>query len=227
MIIHTTNSKIDMMIRKILFLGLMVFIVNSADAQLFKYGLRLGGATTAINANPQTIRGINNTDSLLINLQSSNFGIHAGAFARVTVKDIYIQPEILFNTKSQEYTVYNLQAETEQVLEDRFTSLDIPIMVGYKYSSLRFQGGVIGSMVLTNSNELIEYFSTQDDLVTSLEGFNWGWQVGLGLDISKFMIDLRYEGSFNNIANDITLYGNTYNFDARVNRFLVTFGYSF
>ncbi len=215
------------MIKKVLFLGLMIFMVNSADAQLFKYGLRLGGATTAIDATAQTIQGSNSTDSLLVNLQSSDFGIHAGLFARVTVADIFIQPEILFNTKSQEYTVYNLQSDTEQVLEDKFTSLDIPIIVGYKFSSLRFQGGVVGSMVLTNSNDLIEYFSTQEDLVTSLEGFNWGWQLGLGLDISKFMIDLRYEGNFNRIADDITLYGNTYNFDARVNRFLVTFGYSF
>jgi hypothetical protein len=217
------------MIKKILFLslGLMFLGMNSIDAQSFKYGLRFGGATTAIDATAQTIKGANNTDSLIVNLQSSNFGIHAGVFARVGVADFYIQPEVLFNTKSQEYTVYNLQAETENILEDKFTSLDIPIMLGYKYSSLRFQGGVIGSMVLTNSNDLIEYFATQEDLVTSLEGFNWGWQAGLGLDIGKFMIDLKYEGNFNRVANDITLYGNTYNFDARLNRFIVTFGYSF
>lgn len=215
------------MIKKILFLGLMLSAITSADAQLFKYGLRLGGATTAIDATTQNITGTNGMDSLLVNLQSSNFGIHAGVFARVKFLDFYLQPEVLFNTKSQEYTVYNLQDETEKVLEDKFTSLDIPIIVGYKYSSLRFQGGVIGSMVLTNSNDLIDYFATQEDLVTSLEGFNWGWQAGIGLDIGKFMIDLKYEGNFNKVAEDITLYGNTYNFDARVNRFLVTFGYSF
>lgn len=212
-----------------LFLGLMLLAMNSAEAQTFKYGLRFGGATTAVNAKDQNIEGYDGADSLIINLQSSNFGIHVGGFARVGYKDVYIQPEILFNTKSQEYTIANIQDPSiaAEVLEDKFTSLDIPVMVGYKYSSLRFQGGVIGSMILTNSNDLVDYFSTQEDLVSSLEGFNWGWQAGLGLDIGKFMIDLKYEGNFNKVAEDITLYGKTYNFDARVNRFLVTFGYAF
>jgi hypothetical protein len=217
------------MIKKILFLGLMLLAMSSVEAQSFKYGLRLGGATTAVNATDQKITGVNGTDSLLMNLQSSNFGIHVGGFARVTIKDIYIQPEVLFNTKSQEYRIANIDDPTieQQILEDKFTSLDIPVMVGYKYSSLRLQGGVIGSLILTNSNDLVEKFSANEDLVTALEGFNWGWQVGLGLDIGKFMIDLKYEGHFNDIADDITLYGQTYNFDARINRFLVTFGYSF
>jgi hypothetical protein len=160
-------------------------------------------------------------------LGSSNFGIHVGGFARVTLGNVFIQPEILFNTKGHEYTVYGLQGNVLQVLEDRFTTIDVPIIVGYKFSSLRFQAGAIGSMTLTNTNDMVNYFQEQEDLVSTLQGLNWGWQVGLGLDISKFMIDIKYEGNFQRIGNDIVIDGNTYNFDGRANRFLVTFGYSF
>jgi hypothetical protein len=82
-------------------------------------------------------------------------------------------------------------------------------------------------MTLTNSNDLIDYFKEQEDVVSTLQGFNWGWQAGLGLDISKFMIDIKYEGNFQRVGNDITIDGNTYNFSGRANRFLVTFGYTF
>jgi hypothetical protein len=41
------------------------------------------------------------------------------------------------------------------------------------------------------------------------------------------MIDIKYEGNFQRVGNDITIDGNTYNFSGRANRFLVTFGYTF
>lgn len=211
--------------KKICLLAVMIFALNSVvNAQMFKYGVRFGGATTSIDANTQDI--LNGTDSLKASLGSTHFGVHVGGFARVTVKNFFIQPEVLFNTKGHDYTIYDAQGNQE-ILNDKFSSLDIPIIVGYKFSSLRFQAGAIGSMTLTNSNDLVDYFKEQEDLVSTLQGFNWGWQAGLGLDISKFMIDLKYEGSFERIGNDIVIDGNTYNFDGRANRFIVTFGYSF
>lgn len=211
--------------KRIFLLAMMVFALNSVDAQLLKYGLRVGGGTTSINATPQDV--FSPSDSVLMTLASSHFGFHVGGFARVTVKNLFFQPEVLFNTKGHDYTVYDIDGNLQEVLQDRFSTLDIPLIVGYKFSSLRFQAGPVGSMTLTNRNEMVDYFQEQEDLVSTLEGFNWGWQAGLGLDISKFMIDIKYEGNFQSVGNDITIDGNTYNFDGRANRFIVTFGYSF
>ncbi|MFK7949302.1 MAG: porin family protein [Saprospiraceae bacterium] len=211
--------------KKIFLLAMMVFALNSVDAQLLKYGLRVGGGTTSIDATPQDI--FSPSDSLLMTLGSSHFGFHVGGFARVTVKNLFFQPEVLFNTRGHDYTVYDTDGNIQEVLEDRFSTLDIPLIIGYKFSSLRFQAGPVGSMTLTNANDLVDYFQEQEDLVSTLQGFNWGWQVGLGLDISKFMIDIKYEGNFQPVGNGITIDGNTYDFDGRANRFIVTFGYSF
>ena len=71
------------------------------------------------------------------------------------------------------------------------------------------------------------YFDEQKDLVSTLQGFNWGWQAGLGLDIAKFVIDIKYEGNFQRVGNNIIIDGNTYDFNGRANRFIVTFGYAF
>ena len=211
--------------KRIFLLAMMVFALNSVDAQLLKYGLRVGGGTTSINATPQDV--FSPSDSVLMTLASSHFGFHVGGFARVTVKNLFFQPEVLFNTKGHDYTVYDIDGNLQEVLQDRFSTLDIPLIVGYKFSSLRFQAGPVGSMTLTNRNEMVDYFQEQEDFVSTLQGFNWGWQAGLGLDISKFMIDIKYEGNFQSVGNDITIDGNTYNFDGRANRFIVTFGYSF
>lgn len=224
MISNFFKNKNDMM-KRFFLLAMMTFALNSADAQLLKYGLRVGGGTTSVDAEPQNV--FSPSDSVLMTLSSSHFGFHVGGFARVTVKDFFFQPEVLFNTRGHDYTIYDLDGNLERVAEDRFTTLDLPLIVGYKFSSLRFQAGPVGSMTLTNSNELVEYFQEQEDLVSTLQGFNWGWQAGLGLDISKFMIDIKYEGNFQRVGNDITIDGNTYNFDGRTNRFIVTFGYSF
>lgn len=213
------------MIKRLFLLATIMLAINTADAQMLKYGFRIGGATTSIDANPQEV--FSQADSVLMTLSSAHFGIHVGGFARVTVKNFFVQPELLFNTRGHDYTVYDIDGTVESILNDRFTTLDVPIILGYKFSSLRFQAGAVGSMTLTNSNDMIEYFQEQEDLVSTLQGLNWGWQAGLGLDISNFMIDIKYEGNFQSIGNDITIDGNTYNFDGRPNRFIVTFGYSF
>lgn len=212
--------------KRFFLLVMTIFALNTADAQLLKYGLRVGGGTTSVR-NSDAVNLYDGTDSLVMKMGSSHFGFHVGGFARVTVKDFFVQPEVLFNTRGHNYTAFNLSNNTQEILDDRFSTLDIPIIVGYKFSSLRFQAGPVGSLTLTNTNDLIERFDEQEDLVATLQGFNWGWQAGIGLDISKFMIDIKYEGNFQSIGNDITIDGNTYDFNGRANRFLVTFGYSF
>jgi hypothetical protein len=214
------------MMKRIFLLAIMIFALNSVDAQLLKYGLRVGAATSSV-ADSEALKFSDGADSLLMKMESSHFGFHVGGFARVTVKDFFIQPEVLFNTRGHNYTLANLSTSQQQILDDRFSTLDIPIIVGYKFSALRFQAGAVGSMTLTNTNDLVEFFDEQKDLVSTLQGFNWGWQAGLGLDIAKFVIDIKYEGNFQRVGNNIIIDGNTYDFNGRANRFIVTFGYAF
>jgi hypothetical protein len=213
--------------------GLMLMIAlatfqNSASAQdVFSWGARLGAASTNIDANPQTIYdGTTNIDTLLLSVTNANFGIHGGLYARLKLGPIYIQPELLFNTESYEYSVQDLgQSGVTQILNDRFSTFDLPIMVGLKAGPVRIQAGPIGTVLVSNNNQLETLTETYK---RELQNLTWGYQAGLGVDIGSVNLDLKYEGGLESTLGDsYEIYGNTYNFDSRENRWVLTVGLKF
>ena len=54
-----------------------------------------------------------------------------------------------------------------------------------------------------------------------------GWQAGIGLDIWKFSIDMRYEDNFTNFGEHIRFFGTTYAFSDRPSRLIGTVGFRF
>ena len=201
---------------------------NSASAQdVFSWGARLGAASTNINADPQTIYdGTASLDSILFSVSNANYGIHGGLYARLKLGPIYIQPELLFNTESYEYTVQDLgQSGVTRILNDRFSTFDMPIMVGLKAGPMRIQAGPIGTVLVSNNNQLETLTETYR---RELQNLTWGYQAGLGVDIGSVNLDLKYEGGLEStLGESYEIYGNTYNFDSRENRWVLTVGLKF
>jgi hypothetical protein len=54
-----------------------------------------------------------------------------------------------------------------------------------------------------------------------------GWQGGIGIEIKKFLLDVRYEGNLSKFGNHITVAGQDYSFDDRVSRLVFTLGVAF
>ncbi|MFT6148308.1 MAG: hypothetical protein ACJAUH_000989 [Saprospiraceae bacterium] len=203
----------------------ITFLQQSVSAQVFSWGLRLGGVSTSIDATPQTLSTAN-IDSLLLTVANANFGIQGGLYTRIKLGPVYIQPELLFTSESYNYTKEDLNGSgVQEALTDKFNSLDIPIMVGVKAGPIRLQGGPIGSILISNDNQLEMLSETYDRKLSNL---TWGYQAGLGLDIGSVNIDVKYEGGLKSaFVDDYEIFGNTYEFDARENRWVLTIGLKF
>lgn len=208
-----------------MFIALAIF-QQTADAQIFSWGVRLGAASTNLNMDPQTIYENNgNMDSLKLSVSNGNYGIHAGLYTRIKLGPVYVQPEVLFNTESYEYTIEDFdQSGANQVFNDRFNSLDIPIMIGFKTGPFRLQAGPIGTLLISNDNQLETLTETYERKLSNL---TWGYQAGAGVDIGRINLDVKYEGGLSVLGDSYDIYGNTYDFDARQNRWVMTLGFKF
>jgi hypothetical protein len=119
----------------------------------------------------------------------------AGAFLRVNLGKIYLQPEAYFNTKGGTLPSINISNYSEIF---SYQTIDIPILVGYSIINkpifnLRVHAGPVLSYI------------TADPLISDLKDLNnddlkdnyIGIQAGVGFDLWFVTIDARIENSFN------------------------------
>jgi hypothetical protein len=157
-------------------------------------------------------------------LTSAKYGFHGGAFVRLTLFGVYVQPELLFSTRTNEYTVTNVTNQASPVAylaKQNFNKLDIPVMVGLKLGPIRLNAGPAASLLINSPKGLI----TNPDYKNNYNRLTFGYQAGIGLDVLFLTFDIRYEGSLIKYQNQIqNLTGSKYNLDDRPNAFLFSVG---
>ena len=146
-----------------------------------------------------------NSSSLITNvnegLNNSNINNYfAGAFARLSLGRLYLQPEAYFNTKggfigSIDYTTA-INPDLSEVF--RYQTIDIPILIGIKVINksmfnFRICAGPVLSYVTVKP--AIDDFSNFD--INELKNNYVGIQAGIGVDIWFLTVDARIENSFN------------------------------
>ena len=215
---------------KKLFAIVLVVLVSIPAFSQIKFGLKAGVSTTSLSM--PTIKTISSgTTSFTVDaLTSAKYGFHGGVFVRVTLFSFYIQPELLFSTRTNEYTVNELNASGQTVLssiaKQNFNKLDIPVMIGYKLGPLRLNVGPSGSLLINSPKAII----SDPDIKNNYSKMTIGYQAGLGFDLfNRLTFDLRYEGSLKKYQNQIqNLAGTTkVNLDDRPNAFLFSVGLMF
>jgi len=140
----------------------------------------------------------------------SLFGFVGGAFVRLNISKFYIQPEAVFSMKGSSFKVNDpLNPGNPKSYDVRFSNIDIPLLVGYKLIdakliNVRVHLGPMASFAVSNSNDFLDDptygISTPKDAVNTAQ---WSYQIGAGVDVWKFTLDLRYEGSFNTALQDV------------------------
>jgi Outer membrane protein beta-barrel domain len=207
-------------------IAIVFIILGSLPAfSQINFGLKAGVSTTSLSMPTFKTITSGTTSFTVDNINSAKYGFHGGVFMRVTLFGFYIQPELLFSTRTDSYTITNLQTTTAAITNQNFNKLDIPVMVGFKFGPLRINAGPSGSLLINSPKSLISnpYFKNNFSRMT------YGYQAGLGFDLFKlFTFDLRYEGSLQKYQNQIqNLVGTKYNLDDRPNAFLISVGLMF
>jgi len=206
--------------KKLLVLLLTVFVALPLMSQV-KFGLKVGASTTSITMDDVKTLTSGSTSYLVKKAENVGYGFHGGVFLRASISKLYIQPEVLFATRSNDYTISKINSTVDSVtVGQTFNKLDIPLMIGVKFGPVRINAGPVGSLAIGSPKELVK----DPDFKAMYAKMTFGYQAGLGLDIvKKLTIDLRYEGSLSKYQSklgDIAL-------DDRPNAFLLSVGYMF
>jgi hypothetical protein len=199
-----------------------MFLVNMADAQLFKIGIKGGIGFSSIKMDD--ITGIQDgSDAYDLITGDGVMGYHIGLQSRIKVAMIFIQPELYFNAGGG--TVQQVvDGGATEILNVKFNRIDIPVLVGVKLGPARINVGPVGSFVLSETNDLTD-LEPNFEMFTS--AMTWGYQAGLGLDISKLSIDVRYEGSLSALGESFSVGGVDFPLDARPSQWIISLGFWF
>jgi hypothetical protein len=210
--------------KKIFTVILVTLLALPAFSQL-SYGLKAGVSTTSLSM--PTVKTITSgtTSYTVAGLTAAKYGFHGGAFVRVTLLGIYVQPELLFSTRTNEYSVTPVGNTVGTIVKQNFNKLDIPVMVGLKLGPVRLNAGPAASLLINTPKELI----SDPDFKNTYSRMTIGYQAGVGVDILNMLtFDIRYEGSLKKYQNQIeNAAGTKFNLDDRANAFLFSVGFIF
>ncbi|TAE73021.1 MAG: PorT family protein [Bacteroidetes bacterium] len=205
------------------FILVSIFFLNitKTNAQNIQFGLRVGMNASWIGQAPENG-----------NTNGTNFGFTGGAWVRIAFRDpdesaFYVQPELLYSTFGSKYTtsVTTPFGTSEKKSVINFNNFELPILAGYKImlgeeSEIRLYAGPVFARV--NSAKQIETTTivtnainantpatkttgeTEIDITDKMKGVYTAGLVGVGFNIKKFTIDLRFQKVFTNMYQNST-----------------------
>ncbi|MFC2123409.1 porin family protein [Bacteroidota bacterium] len=213
--------------RKILILWIVLALSTSANAQLFMLGLKGGVSSSTI----QIDKAFDLDQGGKINFQTGDavLGWHAGLFSRISLGGLYIQPEaLLTNTGGEIIISEDGSVAMPDIANISLFKLDVPVMLGYKFGdTFRLYAGPAYSMIIKEKTTSESSFAEQ--LKHSYSKGTLGYQAGLGFDISKLLIDLKYENNLSALGESVTdpITGTTFNTDSRNAQLILSLGFRF
>jgi hypothetical protein len=211
------------MMKKFILILLSVFIVLPTFSQV-KFGLKAGLSTTNLKMEDLKTLTSGETQYVVDAIKGANYGFHGGAFVRFSMMGFYVQPELLFASRTDEYKVTELN-NPSNVIKQQFNQLDIPIMLGLRLGPVRLNAGPSARLLINSPKDLID----DPDFKAMYHSLTFGYQAGLGVDIIKrITLDLRYEGSLQKYQTQIeNIAGTKFTLDDRPNAFLLSVGIMF
>ena len=108
-----------------------------------------------------------------------------------------------------------------EVLNVNFSRIDIPLLVGVKFGPARINVGPVGSFVLKETTDLT---AIEPDFTLFTKSMTWGFQAGIGIDVSKISLDARYEGSLSKLGETFSVGGSEFALDARPSQWIISLG---
>ena len=209
--------------KKLIFIAIAsFFLVQASEAQLFNYGIKGGVGFSSLTIND--ITNISSGSDVYDLLTGDGVtGYHLGMQSRVKIAMIFLQPELYWNAGGGTLEQVVDGGATE-ILEVKWNRIDIPLLVGAKLGPVRFNIGPVGSLVVSESND---GSSADFDYELYQSTMNWGWQGGIGVELWKLSLDVRYEGSLSDLSDSVPDELQGFNMDPRPSQWIISAGFWF
>jgi len=205
-------------------LAISLFLVQTSSAQMFQWGIKAGLGLNSLKIADLT--GLEDGSDVYDLVTNDNvMGYHVGFQTRINIAMIFIQPELYFNDGGAKIEEFKNDA-LEATYNVNFQRVDLPLLVGVELGPARINLGPVGSYVV---NESIsgDVQNLDPDYSVFSQSMTWGFQAGLGIDLSKISLDVRYEGSLSSLGESITVGGADYQLDARPSQWIFSLGFWF
>lgn len=198
------------MLNRLIALTFLCLMSGAAFSQL-DFGIKGGASSSGV-----IFQDLEEGTSLESISSENSFGWHAGLYARVKVLGIYLQPEFIYSQLNSTLSAEKNSGETS-TSDFQLSRLDIPVNLGIKFGPASIFGGPVMSYNLNHPSEIFEVDYKNGTL---------GYQAGVGLTLGNFIIDLKYEGSFQKLADEVVIGGESYKVDARTGQVILSLGYA-
>jgi len=186
-----------------------------------KFGIK-AGVSTDFPYSSQELIG-EGFDLVLEDLENAQWGFQGGAFLRASFGGFYVQPELLIATATNTLTLEGTVdgQPFNEVLDQKFTKLNIPVMLGFKLAFLRIHAGPAASILFSDPEELTDVKATYNKAT-------FGYQAGVGFDLfERLTFDIRYEGNLSKFGEEVEIMGETFTFDDRSSSLIMHIGFMF
>jgi len=204
-----------------LFLFCCMFLFASAQVRV---GVKLGLSSTNLDTEGLRLLDQGAAERFELALDNSDLGVYGGFFINAQIGAFIIQPEFNYNSNSSDFELKDLSLSGfSEIRSEKYQYLDIPVLVGCKFGPLRLMAGPEGHVFLNSTSGLLDVDGYRQDF----KGLTLGWQGGVGLDLWNLVVDIRYQGNFNNFGDHITFLGQQYEFNDSPSRVLFSLGWLF
>lgn len=189
--------------KKVLLLFVALFVATAVNAQIspITFGPKVGYQTTKLSANEGVIK--------------SDFkgNMAFGAFARLTVKNFVIQPELLYYKSGKVFEVDMFGDNWCGIIPNpTFTisqsNLAMPILLGYQFVDIPFikMRANVGPVLYFALGQA-QYSLNGEDLPLAFdesvtEEMTIGAALNLGIDIWKLTLDINYSLGLSDVMDD-------------------------
>ncbi len=164
----------------------------AAIAQPLKIGIKGG-----MNLSSYSFDQLQFDNTYITPVKGNTTGYQLGLVMRLTIpKFIHIQPEINYIERGYRFHVNQGTRQTLELVTER---IEVPVTVGFNIAALRIFGGpvfrIASNTRLDKQNKNFSVKFKESDVAL---------QLGAGLDIRKFFLDVRY------VTHPETTYENIY-----------------
>ena len=203
----------------LLFIGCSLFCTALLGQQV-RFGLRAGLSSAAQPSLSEEIESSSAT--YRISVDDIPLGYHVGVVLQARAKHWVFQPEVLLHSTRTDYRLEEIVNGQvfESVREERFSHLEVPLLVAYRWGPLRLQVGPTARMLLASSSQ----FTGVNSYVDLAQDFTIGYQAGVGLDIRRVLFDVKFDGSLQGLGSNIELGGEQLAFNNAAGRTYATVG---
>ena len=206
--------------------ALVLCLCMMASTQTFsqvRIGIKGGLSSMDITPSSLVILDASDAERFKLDVRDAKYGVQLGFFIQAQIGTFFLQPEMVFNSNSVDYTLEDLQFNDDLIKDENYQYLDFPLIMGIKMGPVRIGAGPVAHLFLDSTSDLFDV----DGYDQTFEKLTYGWQAGLGLDIWKLHIDVRYEGNLSKFGNHLEFYGHEYAFDESASRIIASMGISF